>query len=54
MLISPAFAHGAGLAGTGEGYGPLVLLAVAAVAILVLAVERKIRRPRSGRDGGER
>ncbi|MFQ5764430.1 MAG: hypothetical protein ACE5GT_05835 [Rhodospirillales bacterium] len=53
MLISPAFAHGAGPAGTG-GYGPLVLLAVATVVVLLLAVERKIRRHRSRRDGGGR
>lgn len=49
MLISTALAHGTAPGESGGGYGPLVLLAVAAVVILGLALERKIRKEKSRR-----
>ncbi len=46
MLISPAFAHGIG--GAGSAAGPLILLAIAVVFVLVV-VGRKRWRARHAR-----
>lgn len=52
MLISQALAHGSSGIESPGGYGPLILLAVAAVGILALVVEGKWRKRKSRREAG--
>ncbi len=42
MLISPAFAHGIG--GAGSAAGPLILLAIAVVFVLVVVGRKEVAR----------
>ncbi len=53
MFISQALAHGASGADSPGGFGPFILLAVAALFVLVLVGEKKWRAYRQRRDGGD-
>ena len=50
MLISPALAHVTSGAGSGGGFGPLILLGVAIVVVLFFVGEAKWRRRKLKRD----
>ncbi len=51
MLISPALAHGMSGDGSVGGFGPLILLAAAAVFVLVLVGNAKWRRRKARLEG---
>ena len=54
MLISPALAHGTTTGEQPGGYGPLILLGVAVVFVLALVAEKKWRKRKLMRDGGDK